>query len=116
VLPSHLTIDNMDSRFRGNDELQARFRGNDEPLDSRGADESAPYSGNDVPSRGRRISGSPAFLHLLRQGHDPLHLFLLGKIGRVDQDRVARLERVGGVAGVALDEEAGFVGDLCVGG
>jgi len=41
----------MDSRFRGNDEghMDSRFRGNDEGhMDSRGADASAPYSGNDV--------------------------------------------------------------------
>ena len=31
AVPSHLKIDNMDSRFRGNDESQSsRFRGNDE--------------------------------------------------------------------------------------
>jgi len=38
VLLSHSKIDNMDSRFRGNDYGK---------MDSQGADASAPYSGND---------------------------------------------------------------------
>jgi len=38
LLSSQPETDNMDSRFRGNDDGQ---------MDSRGADASAPYSGND---------------------------------------------------------------------
>ncbi|HSU96476.1 MAG TPA: hypothetical protein VLI40_04560, partial [Gemmatimonadaceae bacterium] len=51
VLPSHLKIDNMDSRFRGNDEGY---------MDSRGADKSAPYRGNDDSLT--RIQGDTYYL------------------------------------------------------
>src|SRR6185437_4018503 len=47
---SHPDTDNMDSRFRWNDDghMDSRFRGNDDgQMDSQGADKSAPYSGND---------------------------------------------------------------------
>gem|GEM_PF-1226925 len=50
LLSSQPETDNMDSRFRGNDDgqMDSRFRGNDDgQMDSRGADASAPYSGND---------------------------------------------------------------------
>ena len=48
----------------------------------------------------------------LREGHDPLHLFRLGEVGRVDQHRVLGLNGLRGVLCVAMNETVGLLRDL----
>src|SRR5678815_3708944 len=51
----------------------------------------------------------------LGEGHDTLHLVLLGQVGGVDEDRVGRLNRLGRIFRVAMHDRIGLRGNFVFG-
>src|SRR6476646_5948194 len=57
-------------------------------------------------------SVASALSYGLREGDDPLHLFRLREVRRVDQDRVLRLNRLRRILCVATNEAVRLLGNL----
>ena len=72
---------------------------------------------SNVLSRPRVVNGRTLVSTLSygsREGDDSVHLLGLGEVRRVDQNGVLRLDRLGGVPRVPLDDDVGLGGDLLV--